>query len=69
MFAKKIVLSLFLFLMLLCFNPVYGGRVRYSGSKHTTSHGGHYSNGRGSSHKGGHYKNVKTYNFYGRHKK
>jgi len=66
MFAKKLLFSLFLFIMLLSFNPVYG--VRYSGSRHSTSHDGHFSSGKGSSHKGGHYKNVKTYNHYGKHK-
>ncbi|MES2003696.1 MAG: hypothetical protein V4450_04180 [Bacteroidota bacterium] len=45
------------------------GQKRYSGSKHSSSHGGHYSSGRGSSHKGGHYKNPKTNNHYGKHKK
>jgi len=45
-----------------------GSRVRYSGSKHTFSHGGHYASGRGSSHRGGHYRNVRTSNHYGRHK-
>jgi hypothetical protein len=42
---------------------------RYSGSKHSCSHGGKYSSGRGSSHKGGSYKNARTSNRYGRHKK
>jgi len=45
-----------------------GSRVRYSGSHHTTSHGGHYAGGRGSSHKGGQYRNIRTRNRYGRHK-
>src|SRR5262247_471373 len=43
-------------------------RVRYSGSRHTTGHGGHYAGGRGSSHKGGHYRNARSGNHYGRHK-
>jgi hypothetical protein len=43
-------------------------RPRYSGSKHSYSHGGNYSGGRGSSHKGGSYKNWKTSNRYGRHR-
>ena len=37
-----------------------GYHVRYSGSHHTSSHGGHYA--------GGHYRNVRTGNRYGRHK-
>jgi hypothetical protein len=41
---------------------------RYSGSRHTGSHGGHYSGGSGSSHKGGHYRNSRTGNRYGHHK-
>ncbi|MCJ0741390.1 hypothetical protein [Pedobacter montanisoli] len=44
-------------------------QVRYSGRKHTTSHGGHYQSGKGSSHKGGKYKNTRTSNKYGRHKR
>ena len=67
MLIKKLFFSLFLFIMLLSFNPLYG--VRYSGNRHTTSHGGHYSSGRGSSHKGGHYKNAKTFNHYEKHKR
>ena len=67
MFIKKLFFSLFLSIMLLSFNPLYG--VRYSGNRHTTSHGGHYSSGRGSSHKGGHYKNAKTFNHYEKHKR
>jgi hypothetical protein len=47
----------------------YGGRVHYSGSTHTSSHGGHYSGAySGSSHKGGHYRNVRTSNRYGCHR-
>ena len=42
---------------------------RYSGSRHTTSHGGHYSGGRGRSHKGGSYRHASTGNHYGRHKR
>jgi hypothetical protein len=45
-----------------------GSRVRYSGSHHTSSHGGHFAGGHGSSNKGGHYRNVLTRNHYGRHK-
>ncbi len=41
---------------------------RYSGSKHSSSHGGTYKSGKGSSHKGGSYKNAKTGNRYGKHK-
>jgi hypothetical protein len=46
----------------------FGQRVRYSGSHHTTSHGGRYAGGSGSSHRGGHYRNTRTTNHYGRHK-
>ena len=46
-----------------------GTKTYYSGSKHTSSHGGHYSSGKGSSHKGGTYKNTRTSNHYGSHKK
>ena len=42
---------------------------RYSGRKHSSSHGGRYSSGKGSSHKGGKYKNSRTSNKYGKHKK
>lgn len=46
----------------------YGGRVHYSGSTHTSSHGGHYAGSySGSSHRGGHYRNVRTGNRYGCH--
>jgi|GEM_PF-1256554 hypothetical protein len=58
-----------LFAILFLTNSTSFGQRRYSGSKHTTSHGGHYSNGKGSSHKGGAYKNAKTNNHYGKHKK
>ena len=44
-------------------------RVRYSGSHHTISHGGHYAGGHGSSHRGGHYRNSRTNNHYGRHRR
>lgn len=45
-----------------------GSRPNYSGSKHSTSHGGHYDHGQGSSHKGGSYRNNNTDNHYGKHK-
>jgi hypothetical protein len=45
-----------------------GGRVHYSGSSHTSSHGGHYFGGSGSSHRGGHYVNARTGNHYGCHR-
>jgi hypothetical protein len=45
-----------------------GGGHSYSGSPHTSSHGGSYSLGQGSSHKGGHYRNAATGNHYGKHK-
>ena len=44
------------------------GRVHYSGSSHTVSHGGYYAGGSGSSHRGGHYRNVRTGNRYGCHR-
>ncbi len=46
-----------------------GSRPSYAGSKHTSSHDGHYKGGSGSSHKGGEYKNGKTVDQYGKHKK
>jgi len=55
------------FFFMLCISNIFS-QIRYSGSKHTSSHGGHYSNGRGSSHKRGHYKNSRTGNHYGKHK-
>jgi len=45
-----------------------GGRVHYSGSTHTSSHGGHYAGGSGSSHRGGHYRNTRTGDRYGCHR-
>lgn len=46
-----------------------GYRVRYAGSHHTVSHGGHYRGSYGgSSHRGGHYVNFRTGNHYGRHR-
>jgi len=74
---KRFILALTLCLTLcLALSPITtnagqrrsGPRVRYSGSHHTFSHGGHYVGGRGSSHKGGHHRNVRTRNQYGRHK-
>lgn len=44
-----------------------GSRPSYSGSKHTSSHGGHYSGGSGSSHKGGSYRNSGSGDRYGKH--
>jgi hypothetical protein len=45
-------------------------RPAYSGSHHTSSHGGHYSGGSsGSSHKGAHYTAPNGYKGYGKHKK
>ena len=43
-------------------------RQSYSGSKHSSSHGGKYTAGRGSSHKGGDYKNARTADQHGKHK-
>ncbi len=45
-----------------------GSRPSYSGSKHTTSHGGSYSGGSGSSHRGGTYSNPRSGDQYGKHK-
>jgi hypothetical protein len=65
--SKLIVL---LVVALLTTSLSFAQRVRYSGSHHTVSHGGHYSGSRGgSSHKGGHYRNTRTHNHYGRHKR
>lgn len=44
-----------------------GGRPSYSGSKHTSSHGGSYAGGSGSSHKGGSYRNSRSGDRYGKH--
>ncbi len=44
-----------------------GSRPSYSGSSHTSSHGGHYAGGSGSSHKGGDYKNASSGDRYGTH--
>ncbi|MEF2251280.1 hypothetical protein V4D00_12720 [Ralstonia solanacearum] len=44
-----------------------GSRPSYSGSKHTSSHGGHYAGGSGSSHKGGSYRNSRSGDRYGKH--
>src|SRR5262249_41122666 len=70
---KRLTLCLTLCLLLLPITTIAAqrrssARVRYSGSHHTTSHGGHYAGGRGSSHKGGHNRIVRTGNKYGRHK-
>ena len=74
---RRLTLALTLYLTLcLALSPITtnagrmrgGARVRYSDSKHTYSHGGHYACGRGSSHKVGHYRNARTSNYYGRHK-
>ncbi len=44
-----------------------GGRPTYSGSTHTSSHGGSYAGGSGSSHKGGTYRNSSSNDQYGVH--
>jgi hypothetical protein len=44
-------------------------RKKYSGSHHTTSHGGTYKSGSDASHKSGKYKLSSTNNHYGQHKK
>ncbi len=62
----KIIFMSFLFaITTIC---SFGQRKHYSGSHHTSSHGGYYRGGHGSSHKGGHYKNTRTNNHYGKHK-
>lgn len=45
-----------------------GSRPSYAGSKHSSSHDGHYQGGQGRSHKGGDYRNSRTGNQYGKHK-
>jgi hypothetical protein len=46
-----------------------GGRTHYSGSHHTTSHGGHFAGGSsGSSHRGGHYRSPTGGHRYGCHR-
>jgi hypothetical protein len=64
----KIKFVLPLLIALLITNLSFAQRVRYSGRRHTYSHGGHYTGGHGSSHRGGHYRNSRTGNHYGRHK-
>lgn len=52
--------------------PVFakgGSRSNYSGSSHSSSHGGHYAGSSGKSHKGGTYVSPKGENNYGKHKK
>ena len=66
--AKNYFIGIILTLFFMLSTSNIFSQKRYSGSKHTSSHGGHYSNGRGSSHKGGHYKNSSTGNHYGKHK-
>jgi hypothetical protein len=65
---KKLILTLLLGLII-SFSFAQTKHPSYSGTKHTTSHGGHYTGGKGSSHKGGHYVNRKTSNTYGTHKR
>ncbi|MFN0293026.1 hypothetical protein [Pedobacter helvus] len=60
---------IFLIALMLSLSFSTFAQVRYSGRKHTSSHGGHYKNGKGSSHKGGKYKNTRTANKYGKHKR
>lgn len=69
MLKKTFLLGLFFSAALILISNQASAQKRYSGSKHTSSHGGRYSSGKGSSHKGGTYKNVRTSNRYGRHKK
>ena len=44
-----------------------GSRPSYSGSKHTSRHGGSYAGGSGSSHKAGSYRNSRSGDRYGTH--
>lgn len=67
---RPLILTLLLsFALLFSTSDVDAQRKRYSGKRHTTSHGGYYKSGKGSSHKGGHYRNAKTNNHYGKHKR
>ena len=50
---KSIFLGLFISLLFVLSSTNVFAQKRYSGSKHSSSHGGRYSGGRGSSHKGG----------------
>ncbi|HMJ46882.1 MAG TPA: hypothetical protein VK498_06100 [Ferruginibacter sp.] len=65
---KKILPGLLFCISMLLISGQATAQKKYSGNKHTTSHGGRYSSGSGSSHKGGHYKLSATRNHYGRHK-
>lgn len=64
---KKLMSLVTVLLLLVSFQSL-NAQKRYSGSKHSSSHGGTYKSGKGSSHKGGSYKNLKTSNRYGKHK-
>ena len=67
---NKSVLLGFLFFVAFILTPnCVSAQKKYSGSRHSSSHGGRYSSGRGSSHKGGKYKLSSTKNHYGRHKR
>lgn len=71
---KALRTAVFLICSLLAFGSVqaqhhgHSSRPRYSGHKHSKSHGGHYAGSQNSHHKGGHYKNPRTQDHYGRHK-
>jgi hypothetical protein len=65
---KSILLGLFISLLFVLSATNVSAQKKYSGSRHSSSHGGRYSGGRGSSHKGGSYKHSSTSNRYGRHK-
>ena len=65
---KSILLGFFISLLFVFSSTNLSAQKRYSGSRHSSSHGGRYSGGRGSSHKGGSYKHSSTSNHYGRHK-
>ncbi|MBP4141986.1 hypothetical protein J3S90_09240 [Flavobacterium sp. P4023] len=67
--TKSILAFLFSIMLLISSLDLSAQRKKYSGSKHSSSHGGHYSRGKGSSHKGGSYKNSSTKNHYGKHRK
>ncbi|WP_264522376.1 hypothetical protein [Flavobacterium sp. N1994] len=69
MLKNKITIGLLFFLVMILSTAQLNAQKRYSGRRHTSSHGGHYSGGHGSSHRGGHYKHRSTSNHYGRHRR
>ena len=65
---KSILLGLFISMLFVLSATNVSAQKRYSGSRHSSSHGGRYSGGHGSSHKGGTYKHYGTSNRYGKHR-